>query len=175
MLLICLYGAVNFGIDCDSCLQVVFDLHSGFCCSVLTYILQNCSIFQLCHSYSIVILFRSLRRIRQRSRTMVFGCATRVVQDTTTCTRSTETPPWTERWKQCTPKWLLAIGSGLLASKSSRQPPSLPSSARGKAPSNSMTLRSNSPWCSGLLGHPQESWRPLTRLQGPICLCNLLV
>ena len=77
-------------------------------------------------------------------------------------------------WNICTMRWLLATGSGLLASKSSRLPLLQRSFARERAPSSSTIPKSSFPWCSRRLGHQVGSWRPLTRRQGPTCLCNLV-
>lgn len=71
-------------------------------------------------------------------------------------------------------RWLLVIGSGSLASKSSRLPPSQPSFARGRAPSNSTTPKSSSHWSSRRLGRHLGSWRPHTRPRSPTCSCNVV-
>lgn len=77
-------------------------------------------------------------------------------------------------WSRCTLRWLLATGSGFLASKLSRLPLSQRSFARGRAQSNSTIPKLSSPWCTRRSGHHLGSWRPLTRHQGPTCLCNLV-
>lgn len=77
-------------------------------------------------------------------------------------------------WSRCTLRWLLATGSGFLASKLSRLPLSQRSFARGRAQSNSTIPKLSSPWFTRRSGHHLGSWRPLTRHQGPTCLCNLV-
>lgn len=77
--------------------------------------------------------------------------------------------------RQCTPRWLPVTGSGSLAFKSSRQPPSQPSFAKGRAASNSTTQRSSSRWFTGKSGHPPGSLKPHTRPKSPTCLCNVFV
>lgn len=106
---------------------------------------------------------------------MGFGCVTRAGPVTITCTRNTVTLLWMVPWNICTLKWPLATGSGPLAFKLSRLPPSQPNYARGKAPSNSTTPRSSSPWCSGRSDHQVGSWKLHTRHQGPTCLCKLSI
>lgn len=115
---------------------------------------------------------RFLRRTQQPSRTMVFGWDTSQELDITTCTKNTVTPPSMAVLSKCTLKWPPATVSATTASRSSRPPPSPPSSARGSPQSSSITPKSSSRWCSRRLGHQLESSRPLTRLQGLICLCK---
>lgn len=115
---------------------------------------------------------RFLRRTQQPSRTMVFGWDTSQELDIITCTKNTVTPPSMAVLSKCTLKWPPATVSATTASRSSRPPPSPPSSARGSPQSSSITPKSSSRWCSRRLGHPLESSRPLTRLQGQICLCK---
>jgi len=50
-------------------------------------------------------------------------------------------------------RWLLVTGSGSLASRLSRLPPSQPNFARGRAPNSSSTPKSSSHWSSRKLGH----------------------
>ena len=113
-----------------------------------------------------------MRRTLLWSRTMVSGCATRVVPVITTCTRNTVTPLWMVLLSRCTMRWLLATGSGSLASRSSKQLQSLTSFARGKAPSSSTAMKSSSPWFSGKLGPQPGSWRLHIRHPSRTCSCK---
>lgn len=74
----------------------------------------------------------------------------------------------------CTMRWLLVTGSGSLASRLSRLPPSQPNFARGRAPNSSSTPKSSSHWSSRKLGHHLGSWRPHTRPRSPTCSCNVV-
>lgn len=121
-----------------------------------------------------VFVFRFMRRTQQRSRTMVFGWGTRVGLATTTCTRSSVTPLLMVLLISCTMRWLHATGYVSHAFRLSRLPPSQLSSARGRAPNNSITPRSSSHWFSRKSDHQPGSSRPPTRPRSPTCLCNVV-
>lgn len=146
---------------------------SLFVASSLIEVLEISSLYQDSF-FRFRLLHRYLRRIQLQSRTMESGCGTKVEPVITTCTKSTVIPPWMVLSSRCILRWPPVIGSVITASKLSRQPLFLLSFARGKVPSNSMTLRSSSHWCLGRWGHQPGSLRPLTKHPGQTCLCNLL-
>lgn len=115
---------------------------------------------------------RFSRKTQRPSRTMAYGSVTRVELVITTCTKSTVIPRWTVLLNKCIPRWLLVIEFATIAFKSSRQPQSQLSFARGRAPSSSIIQRSSSPWCSGKWGHQPGSSKLHTRLLDLTCLCK---
>lgn len=103
---------------------------------------------------------------------MAYGWGTRAGRDTTTCTRSTETPLLMGPWSRCTMRWHPATVWGSTASRSSRLPPSLPSSASARAPSSSTIQRSSSLSSLGRCGRPPGSSRQPTRPPALISSCK---
>jgi hypothetical protein len=100
---------------------------------------------------------RSLRRIQLQSRTMASGFVTRAGLATTICTRNTVTPPSMVLLNRCTLKWLPAIVSGRLASRSSRLLQSTSNSASVTTLNSSTSRTSGSRWCTARSGHQPGS------------------
>lgn len=115
---------------------------------------------------------RYLKGTQQKSRTMASGWGTRAELGTTTCTRNTGTPHSMVPSNKCTTRWHPVTVSGFLASRLSRQPPSLRSCANAKTPSSFMTQRSSSHLSTGRSGLQQENSRPLSRLPDQISSCR---
>lgn len=116
---------------------------------------------------------RYLRSIQQRSRTMVSGWGIKVELAITTCTRNTETQHSMVRSNRCTMKWHPVTVSDSHAFRSSRLPPSRPSSASVRARNSSMTRRSNSLSSSGKSDPLLGSLKPLSRRLALISSCRL--
>ena len=117
-------------------------------------------------------IYRTLRKIQQRSRILVSGFPTRVELVTTIGTRNTEIPHWMLFLNRCMMSWVLVTGCVIPASRLLRQPPFPKSFTNVRRPNNFRIPKSSFLWSTARLDPQLEIWKQPSRHLDLTYLCT---